>query len=187
VVVTEAARVADEHGLDQLTLAAIAKHFGVAVPSLYKHVAGLGDVRRELSVLAVRELGQALRSAIENSHGNGFHAMASAHRTYAKSHPGRYAASLRAPTPGDGEHHAASDAVLATVFDVLKIYGLEGDELVDATRTLRAALHGFVSLEGTGAFDLPQGIDQSFERMVDALDAALQHWHTPEASAANPR
>jgi AcrR family transcriptional regulator len=36
-VVAEAAVVADEVGLESLTLAAVAKRVGVAIPSLYKH------------------------------------------------------------------------------------------------------------------------------------------------------
>lgn len=182
VVVAAAARVADEQGYDKLTLAAIAQRFGVAVPSLYKHVAGLRALRRELAVFAVRELGDALHSAIEASKEDGLRAMARAYRTYAKSHPGRYAASLGAPSPGDPEHHDASNAVLATVFEVLANYGLENDDLVDATRALRAALHGFVSLESSGAFGLPEDVDRSFERLVDALDAALRYWRAPTKS-----
>ncbi|MGA8260999.1 MAG: WHG domain-containing protein [Arenicellales bacterium] len=176
VVVAEASRLADKHGYDKLTLAAIAQHFGVAVPSLYKHVAGLPAVQRELAVLAVSELGDALRSAIQGAQDNGLRAMAGAYRAYARLHPGRYAATLRAPAAGDAEHRAVSDAVLATVFRILEAYGLEDADLVDAARTLRAALHGFVALESNGAFGLPQDVDRSFDRLVDALDAALEHW-----------
>lgn len=176
VVAAEAARIADEQGYDALTLAALARHFGVAVPSLYKHVAGLPAVQRDLSVLAVRELGDALRSAIGAARGEGLRAMAGAYRAYAKSHPGRYSATLRASGPGEAEYIAASEAVLATIYEVLGKYGLEGADLIDATRVLRSAFHGFVALESTGAFGLPQDIDRSFDCLVHALDAALAHW-----------
>jgi hypothetical protein len=63
VVVGEAARLADEVGHERVTLAAIAERFGVAVPSLYKHVAGIDDVHRHLAGRAVRELGEALATA----------------------------------------------------------------------------------------------------------------------------
>ncbi|MEV1143797.1 TetR family transcriptional regulator, partial [Micromonospora sp. NPDC049799] len=39
-VVRAAADLADEVGLDRLTLAAVAARLGVALPSLYKHVRG---------------------------------------------------------------------------------------------------------------------------------------------------
>ncbi len=40
-IISEAATVADEVGLDRLTLAAVAHRCGVSLPGLYKHVSGL--------------------------------------------------------------------------------------------------------------------------------------------------
>lgn len=173
----EAARVADEVGYGRLTLAAVAERFGVAVPSLYKHVAGLEALRRALAVLAIRELGDALAAAVDGAGEDGLRAMADAYRDYARSHPGRYAATLRAPDPGDPEASAAGQAVLDTVFSVLSGYGLTGPDAIDATRALRAAMHGFVALEALGGFGLPQDVDRSFARLVEILDAALRNWN----------
>jgi len=55
-VITEAATVADEVGLDRLTLAAVAQRCGVSLPGLYKHVSGLEEVKRGISIAAIREL-----------------------------------------------------------------------------------------------------------------------------------
>jgi AcrR family transcriptional regulator len=173
VLAAEAARLADEVGYDGLTLAALAGRFGVAVPSLYKHVEGLGAVRRDLKVLAIQELGKALAAAIER---DGLDAMAEAYRRFAASHPGLYAATVRAADPADAEANAASRAALGTVLSLLTRYGLEGEDAIDATRAVRAALHGFVTLEAAGGFGLPQDVDRSFTRLVEILDAALGNW-----------
>jgi Tetracyclin repressor-like, C-terminal domain len=37
-------------------------------------------------------------------------------------------------------------------------------------------MHGFVALEAAGGFGLPQSVDASYRRLVDALDAALTSW-----------
>jgi AcrR family transcriptional regulator len=178
LVVAEAARIADEVGYERLTLAAVAGRFGVAVPSLYKHVAGLGALRRELAILATRELGEALNASIALEPDRALRAIAHAYRGFARSHPGRYAATLRAPDPNDAEATAATDAVLATVLSVLAGYGLAGSDAVDAARTLRSALHGFVALESIGGFGLPRDVNRSFERLVEILDEALRSWRT---------
>jgi AcrR family transcriptional regulator len=176
-VVEEAGAVADAAGLDRLTLAAVADRFGVAIPSLYKHVNGLDGLRRDLAVLAVRELTAALsRAAVGRAGRDALHAMAGAYRTYAGAHPGRYAASVRAPTPGDAEHLAAADDALAVFRAVLAGYGITGADAIDAIRGLRAAMHGFVALEAAGGFGLPQSVDASYHRLVDTLDAALTAW-----------
>jgi len=53
---------------------------------------------------------------------------------------------------------------------------LSGADAIDATRTLRAALHGFVTLEALGGLGLPLDVDRSFARLVEILDAALRTW-----------
>jgi AcrR family transcriptional regulator len=176
-VVEEAADVADAAGLDRLTLAAVADRFGVAIPSLYKHVRGLDGLRRDLAVLAVRELTAAISKATVGRAGSdALHAMADAYRAYATAHPGRYAAGLRAPAPDDSEYQAAADDALGVFFAVLAGYGITGPDAIDAIRGLRAAMHGFVALEAAGGFGLPQSVDASYHRLVDALDAALAAW-----------
>jgi len=176
-VVGEAARLADDVGWDRLTLAGLADRFGVAVPSLYKHVDGLGALRREVAASSVREFGDALATAIAGAtKREAFRAMAYAFRGYARAHPGRYASTVRAPDPDDEEALAASAEVLETVARVMAGYGLEGTDAIDATRAVRSALHGFLSLEAAGGFGIPQDVDRSFERMVDLLDAAVRSW-----------
>jgi AcrR family transcriptional regulator len=183
-VVQAAGAVADASGLDRLTLAAVADRFGVAIPSLYKHVDGLDGLRRDLAVLAVRELTAALsRAAVGRAGRDALHAIAGAYRAYAGAHPGRYAASVRAPAPGDAEHLAAADDALAVFLAVLAGYGITGPDAIDAIRALRAALHGFVALEAAGGFGLPQSVDASYHRLVDALDAALTAWPATGAPA----
>jgi hypothetical protein len=50
---------------------------------------------------------------------------------------------------------------------------------VHAIRIYRSALHGFVSQEASGAFGMPESIDESFRLMIDVLDVALTSWqHT---------
>ena len=176
LVVDEAARLADEIGLERLTLAALAARFGVAVPSLYKHLGGLDAVRRGVAIRGVRDLGEALEAALAAAPGTPsarLRALAAAYRGFARAHPGRYAATVRAASPDDTEHLAASDVVLRLVLAVLGERGLSGDEAIDGARGLRAALHGFVALESAGGFGLPRDVDRSFGRLVDVLDAGL--------------
>ena len=174
--VAEAARISDEVGYDRLTLAAVAQRFGVAVPSLYKHVPGFDSLQREVSLLAICELGAELAEAVERAGDRTLAEMAHAYRGYARSHPGRYAATLRAVDPADAEAEAASGAVLGTVFTVLAEYGLTGTDAIDATRAMRSALHGFVALEAAGGFGLPYDVERSFSRLIEMLDTAFRNW-----------
>jgi AcrR family transcriptional regulator len=206
-VVAEAAAVADEFGLEQLTLAAVADRFGVTVPSLYKHIKGLEALKRDLAVVGVRELTVVMSTAAVGRAGrDALHALANAIRDYAHSHPGLYAASVRGPGPEDGELIAANEAALAIFMAALRGYGITDyssqfgqlldraappapqderslQDAIDAVRSLRAAIHGFVTLEATGGFGLPRSLDATYTRLIDCLDTAFTAWSSaPDAS-----
>ncbi len=173
-VVAEAAAVVDEVGWDKLTLAAVAERLGVRLPSLYKHVGSLAALRQGVAAQATRELGDALTSAAVGRSGpQALFAIADAYRGYGRAHPGRYASTVRAPEPDDAEHLAAAEAVLQVVFAVLAGYGITGDDAVDVTRSLRASLHGFVTLELAGGFGMSHDVERSFRRMVGMFDLSL--------------
>jgi AcrR family transcriptional regulator len=175
--VERAALLADEVGSDRLTLAALATNLGVALPSLYKHVGGLGDLRRRIAVEATDELATRLTGAVAGRSGSeALGALASAYRAYARARPGAYALAQLAPLDGDDRHREAAERATSAVFAALRGYGLGGDDVIDATRALRSTLHGFVLLEAGGGFGLSRPTDASFERMVAAFDAALRHW-----------
>ena len=135
-------------------------------------------------MLAVRELTAELAPAAAGLAGrDALVALARAYRGYARAHPGRYAASVRAPAPGDDEHAAAGAAAVRLLAAVLKGYRIEGADMIDAVRMLRAALHGFVSMEAAGGFGLPQSVDGTFTRLVDALHTAWPTWAAPAMPA----
>src|SRR2546430_17046984 len=95
-IISAAATVADEVGLDRLTLAAVAQRCGVSLPGLYKHVSGLDEVRRGIALLAVRELtGAGARAAAGVTGADALRAISAAYRSYALACPGRYAASVQ--------------------------------------------------------------------------------------------
>jgi AcrR family transcriptional regulator len=171
-VVSAAAQLADTDGLAAVTIARLAQGLGVQPPSLYAHVGGLDDLRQRIGDRGRGELATALGAAAAGrSRRDALEAVAHAYRAYAREHPGRYAALQRPPVPGrEDDAQAAVDVVAA----VLRGYGLEGEAAIHAVRTIRAALHGFASLEAEGGFGLPLSVDASFERMVAVLHQGLE-------------
>ncbi|WP_329455865.1 TetR/AcrR family transcriptional regulator [Streptomyces sp. NBC_01497] len=176
-VVAEAAVMADEVGLNRVTLAGLATRLGVRQPSLYKHVESLDSLQQRIAVQAKGELADVWgRAVMGRARDDALVAMAHAYRTWAQAHPGRYVAAQRAPVPGNAEDEAVSARAVQVVAAVIDGYGLHGDEAIDAIRAFRAALHGFVSLEAGGAFALRASVDRSFDRLIQALRMALSSW-----------
>jgi AcrR family transcriptional regulator len=170
-VVAEAGDLADQ---GSLSLAALAQRLGVKVPSLYKHVGGLEDLHRRLALAGAADLTAALGDATVGWSGrDALRACAVAYRGYAKKHPGRYAAIQRAPDPADTELSAAGERLVRLLYSVLRGYGLDEGGTVHATRAVRSALHGFVTLEAAGGFGLQYDAEESYDRLVDLLDAGF--------------
>ena len=166
-IVQAAARLADEAGGQEVTLAELAAHLGVRTPSLYNYIAGQEGLRCELAVLGTRELATRLsRAAIGKAKDDAILAMAHAYRSFAKERPGLYPATLRAPDPGDDERRARGAEILAILSAVPQAQGLRDEAAVHALRGLRRVLHRFVSLELLGGFGLPLDVDESFVRLV---------------------
>ena len=173
-VVEEAASVADQVGFDRLTMAAVAERFGVALPSLHKHVGGIDALRRDLAVHGMAVLADTLLdAAVGRVRGDALTAVATAYRQFATDRPGLYAATVRAPAPDDEEHSSVAQTALDVVVAVMRSYGIEGVDAVHALRMLRGALHGFVALDAAGGFGMPESVDDSFDRMVAAFDVIL--------------
>ncbi|MFC8800225.1 TetR-like C-terminal domain-containing protein [Promicromonospora sp. NPDC057138] len=172
-------------GFADLTLAKVAAKAGVAAPSLYKHVGSLADLRREVSVVAVRELTVAAASATVGRAGaDALHALADALRAYALDHPGRYAATQIGPDPDDPAaaplRDAAADSVQVVVA-VLRGFGLPDGRVIDAVRAVRAGVHGFVTLELGGGFRMREDVEQSFAVLVEMLVAGVSALAAPDA------
>jgi AcrR family transcriptional regulator len=173
-VVRAAAKIADDHGWDALTLARVAKKLRIRSPSLYNHVGGLEGLRRELKLLALRDLNVALsRATIGKSRDDAVRGLAAAYRAFVKRHPGTYAATTVAAPKNDPAMEAAASNIVETILSVLSGYGLERREGLHAIRALRSTVHGFAALEIAGGFGIPLDVDKSFEWLVSALLAGL--------------
>ena len=181
-VVERASALADEIGLEQLTITKLGRELGIAPPGVYRHVADLDDLRRAVSRSAAIDAAAALSVACTGLSGAAaLGAVASTVREWAASHPGRYSAMQIAPDQGDTEGQAAAETLSVVITQALRAYRLSGDDLTDAIRLIRSTVHGFAALEAAGGFKQPRDLDATFERVVGALDVVLQGW----ASASN--
>ncbi|WP_320672478.1 TetR/AcrR family transcriptional regulator [Patulibacter defluvii] len=175
-VIDAALRIADEQGLDALSVARVAAALGVRAPSIYNHVDGLDGLRRGIALRALGDVEAALaRASIGRAGPDAVRAAAAAYRAYAHAHPGAYAAIQRAQPAGDDALTAAARRTTELLLALFRHWRLEGDALVHAARALRSALHGFVVLEAGDGFGLAVDRDASFawlvEQQLTSLDA----------------
>ncbi|MFG3165745.1 TetR/AcrR family transcriptional regulator [Streptomyces sp. NPDC048200] len=174
------AELADEVGFDQVTVSALARQFDVKVASLYSHVKSSHDLKTRIALLALDELADRGAAALAGRAGkDALTAFANVYRDYAREHPGRYAAAqLRldpeaAAASAGGRHSQMTRAIL-------RGYDLVEPDQTHAVRMLGSVFHGYVSLEMSGGFSHSAPDSQeSWSRVLDALDSLLRNWPAP--------
>lgn len=184
-VVEAAAALLDESGLPDISMARLAQRLGIALPSLYSHVRDMAHLRLEIALAETIELSRLMGEAIQGRAGrDAIFALGQAYRRHAVSHPGRYAmAMLARPAMADQRHIDAAAKCGHILHGALRGYGIAETGLNDAARCLRAALHGFSSIEGQANFTLNQSLDHSFQALLDGLDRAFATWPPEEGNA----
>ena len=174
-IVNAALTFLDREGWDALTINALATQLGTKGPSLYNHVNSLEDLRRTVRMRVVGDIIDMLNTVGQGrTRDDAVTAMASAYRSYAHHHPGRYSAFTRMPLGGDDpEFTDATRAAAAPVISVLASYGLDGEAAFYAALEFWSAMHGFVLLEMTGAMN---GVDTDvvFTDMVVRLATGME-------------
>ncbi|HEX3285408.1 MAG TPA: WHG domain-containing protein [Mycobacterium sp.] len=175
-IVNAALTFLDRDGWDALTINALANQLGTKGPSLYNHVDSLDDLRRTVRMRVVGDIIDMLNTVGQGrTRDDAVMAMASAYRSYAHHHPGRYSAFTRMPLGGDDpEFTDATRAAAGPVIAVLASYGLDGEDAFYAALEFWSAMHGFVLLEMTGVMNGIADTDTVFTDMVMRLAAGMQ-------------
>ncbi|BBY49338.1 TetR/AcrR family transcriptional regulator [Mycolicibacterium sp. GCM10028919] len=174
-IVNAALTFLDREGWDALTINALANQLGTKGPSLYNHVQSLDDLRRTVRMRVIDDIIGMLNNVGQGrTRDDAVVSMASAYRSYAHHHPGRYSAFTRMPLGGDDpEYTAATRAAAGPVIAVLVSYGIDGENAFYSALEFWSALHGFVLLEMTGVMD-DIDTDAVFTDMVLRLAAGME-------------
>lgn len=175
LVVRTAAQLADRDGIGRLSLTRVAEKLEVSQPALYKHVRDAQDLLRLLALEARVQLLKRLRDATVGRSGDeAIVAVAHAWRGFVHEHPGLYSATDRHPLAGYEELEAATSDLVALIGRLVVGYGLAAEDVGHAAWSVRAALHGFVSLESEEGHPSAMDLDESFQRMVTLLCSGLR-------------
>ncbi|MFC7432370.1 MULTISPECIES: TetR/AcrR family transcriptional regulator [unclassified Agrococcus] len=168
--------IVEAHGLDALTMQAVADRVGVRAPSLYKRIAGRDALLAAVVAAVLDDLEAAIAAAASDATPRErLAAIAAATRAFAHRHPVGYGlvfapAPAPAAQPDVGRLGDAAAPLLAATHELV------GEAAaLDAARLLTAWLHGFLAMELGGAFRLDGDVDRAFayglRRILDAIDA----------------
>lgn len=173
-IIEAAGEIADQHGVQEVTLANLAKKLGIRSPSLYNHFDGLTGLRKKLALYGMEKLYKVMAdAAIGVSGTEAVLAVSQAYVNFARKHPGIYEATLLAPDPEDVDVQQAGAKIVDLSVRILQTYHLEGERALHAVRGLRSILHGFSALEQKGGFKMALDLDESLKIIIKAFLAGI--------------
>ena len=150
----------------QLKLKDLAAALNIKVPSLYNHVKGLDGLMEAIHLQEVKKFEKLMREAMMGKTGReALLAAAHSYRAYARANPGVYELAISINTTNK-EIEEVSNNIVSLLVLILGSLGLAGDEAYHAVRGFRSVLHGFVSLELSGGFQMDLDLDESFAKLV---------------------
>ncbi len=167
-VLAEALALADEHGLESLTMAGVAERLGVTPMALYRYVASKADLLDGIVELLLTEFpppapGLSWRKRLG--------ALASNVRASARRHPSVFPLLLQRPatTPEARQTRAA-------VYAALGESGVPQDRVAQVERLVSTALLGFAVSEVAGRFrdHSRRQLDADFDALEEMLAGFLQ-------------
>lgn len=170
-IVDAAAALAEEKGMENVTVRELADALGVKPASLYNHLQGLPELNVRLAERALDRLMQTLEQVMDGRPvTDTLRAMAAAYRTFAQEQPQLYRAMMLLPRFSDPGLVARKKAFMDLFVRMLEPLGLPASERVHLSRLIRSTLHGYVSMETAGFFRSPLATaDESYERATEWL------------------
>ena len=159
VVLATGLAVADDHGLDALTMAAVAARLSVTPMALYRHVGNKADLLDGIVELLLTEFPPPPVGPWADR----LTALADAIRTSAQRHPAVFPLLLQRPATTPRARRART-----SVYWALKDAGVAADRIEQTERLISTAILGFAVSEAAGRFR------HHSRRQLDADFAQLQ-------------
>lgn len=174
-VVEAASEIADEKGLNNVSLKAVAEKLGIRTPSLYNHIDSLDNLLREVAhtgMLAMNK--QMTQAAIGNTGDVAIKKVGIEYLNYMIEHPGIYETIQWATWHGTEETGKIFNAYTELLTTLLTSCNLQESHIDKALNIMTGILHGYTTLQLRYAFSEPEKVR---EQLVEAIDTVLNGFY----------
>jgi len=167
-VIQKAAELANERGLNNLSLKELADSLGIRPPSLYNHIKSLDELKHGMMLYALSRMTKEVTVAvIGKSEDDAIRAMCKAYYLFAINNPGLYESMQWYNRFEDEAVADASQDFIMVIDKVLLPYKLNDEQKQHVFCLLRGLVHGFSSLAAFGGFSSEMPLENHFEWAVN--------------------
>ncbi|UJF33491.1 TetR/AcrR family transcriptional regulator [Paenibacillus hexagrammi] len=174
-VLRAAIDIANNGGIEQVSLAALAAKLNVKTPSLYNHINGLPALRKQLSLLGMIRIREQMVDAVLGKSGSGaLLAAGLAYVQFARDNPGLYDAFSSTQDFTDPELQEASSQTVGLILRILEEFAYAEEEALHIVRGFRSLVHGFASIELKNGFQIGLNRDTSLHMLLTTYLRGLE-------------
>lgn len=174
-IIKNAAQLVNQAGMEQITMKMLADKLGIKPPSLYNHIKGLEDLKKQLMIFGWTQAKEKLLLSLAGVSGyDAIKAMCYAFYDYATENTGLFEVMLWYNKFENEEAAEATAELLAVIFRITRSLDIPDNYGFHLIRTFRGFLEGFFLLVNNGSFGHPLPITDSFEISVNILIAGIK-------------
>lgn len=180
-IVEVAAGLIAEKGFDQFSLRELADRLGVKTASLYNHISSLSELTSNIGRLVFERMAEQIYGGTEDTSSfDALYRIAIGYRKFAKENAELYKTIIKVPSTGEPGLIEKGQSLVHRLYPVLEACGLSEKDIIHFSRTMRSAMHGFVTLEKAGFWGTAVDADESYSYMVKTLIQSLKAEHSEE-------
>jgi AcrR family transcriptional regulator len=167
-VVSAASGLADEKGLQGVSLKEVAGRLGIRTPSLYNHIGCLEDLLLEVAHRGMRAMNDRMsKTAIGKSGDNALQAASIEYLNSVVEHPGVYETIQWATWHGNDETAGIFADYVELLTTLIRSCDLKSPRMDEIVALLTGLLHGYAT------FNVREDPDKAKASLTGALDTVL--------------
>lgn len=171
-VLQAASEIADEQGLNNVSLKAIAEKLGIKTPSLYNHINSLDDLLRDIAHTGMLAMNSRMTQVSIGSVGDAaIKKVGVEYLNYMIEHPGIYETIQWATWHGTEETARIYNDYINLLKVLLRSCNIQEDHIEEALNLITAVFHGYTTLQLRYAFSEPEKVRN---QLLDAIDTVLK-------------
>lgn len=184
-VIEAAAMLANDMGLEEVTLKKLADTLGIQTPSLYSHIRSFDDLKEGIMNYGWNQLEKTMiKEAVGISGINAVRAMCNSFYEFATENPGVFEAMLWYNKYKDDDSNQATENMFFVLYKVFESLNVPEKLVGHLIRTFRSFLQGFAMLVNNKAFGDSASIKESFDISVEILILGIEAYVGGDREAA---
>lgn len=170
VIIETASNIADNDGLNKVTLKRVAEELGIRSPSLYNHVSSLDDLWRGIAHCGMEEMNfQMKESAIGKSGDEAIKCISTSYLKYLIAHPGVYETIQWTSWHGNEETQRIFNDYKELLRKLIVSLNLKIVEIDEVLNLLIGILHGYSTMQLGKAIENPKKIIADFLNSMEIV------------------